>query len=191
MAKYEQKTKTINGLTGEITGLESIIYETRPMAKEPPYIKMYINDLAMMQGLSKTETDILYSVSSVVDYDGIIQITTYTKNKIINNLKIKPSTFANSLNKLVGKMILQRLPGAPRQIFTLNPYFFGKGEWKDIIEQRKAFVVQITRAYGLTANSVDITSFFETIEKRKRDPNTVDLLSGKTDNETNQSEKRV
>ena len=72
----------------------------------------------------------------------------------------------------------------PRQVFTLNPYFFGKGDWKDIIEQRKAFVVQITKAYGISLPSgTNTISFFETFEKLKRDPNTVDLISGKTDKE--------
>lgn len=186
MPKYQQTTKTMDGLTGEITQIDSLIYETIKLPKEPPYIKMYINDLGMMQGLSKTETEVLYCVSSTVDYDGVIQITTYTKNKIIKNLGIKPSTFANALNKLISKIILQRAPDAPRQVFTLNPYFFGKGDWKDIIEQRKAFVVQITRAYGLNLpNGVSTTSFFETYERLKRDPNTIDLLSGKTDKEMN------
>jgi hypothetical protein len=182
--KFQNTVNTIDGLTGEIIQSDTTTYESTKLPKEPAYIKMYINDLGTWQGLTKTETEVLHAVASTVDYDGIIQITTYTKNKIVKRLGIKASTFANAMNKLISKMILQRAIDAPRQVFTLNPYFFGKGDWKDIIEQRKAFVVQITKAYGISLPSgTNTISFFETFEKLKRDPNTVDLISGKTEKE--------
>lgn len=170
MTKFRSTLKTVDGLTGEVTQLESSVYESIKLPKEPPYIKMYINDLGHQQGLTKAETEVLHSIAGTVDYDGIIQVTTYTKNKIIKNLGLKPSTFANALNTLINKMIIQRAPDAPRQVFILNPYLFGKGDWKDIIEQRKAFVVQITKAYGLNlGKDVSTTSFFQVLSKKSQE----------------------
>ena len=163
MSKLVHEKTVINNLTGEITHSETHSVSITRLDKEPPYVKMYINDIGVWQGLTKTETDILYRLSATVDYDGIIQVTTFTKKKICATLGIKSQSFANSVSRLVAKMILQRVPDAPLQVFTLNPYWFGRGDWKDILEQRKAFVVQITKAYGmeLPANSVNGISFIE------------------------------
>lgn len=149
MSKFVQTTMKTDTITGEILERTESVFTTVKLDKEPPFVKMYINDLGTWQGLTKTETEVLYKITSTVDYEGIIQVTTYTKNKICDSLGIKPQTFANAIGKLVSTMILQRVDGASKQVFTLNPYFFGRGDWKDIIEQRKAFVIQITKAYGM------------------------------------------
>lgn len=167
MAKFVHESMTVNQLTGEIIESNQSVFQTKKLEKEPPYVKMYINDLGSWQGLSTSETDVLYQIASTVDYDGIIQVTTYTKNKIIARLGIAPSTFANALAKLAKKMIIQRVPNV-RQVFTLNPYLFGKGDWKDILEKRKAFVIQFTKAYGMELpGNIDPVSFLTIQEQFK------------------------
>lgn len=160
MSKFVQTSTKVDTLTGEVLERTESVFNTVKLDKEPAFVKMYINDLGSWQGLTKTETDVLYKITSTVDYEGIIQVTTYTKTRICAALGIKPQTFANAISKLVSKFILQRVENAPKQVFTLNPYFFGRGDWKDIIEQRKAFVVQITKAYGMQLpKSINPVSF--------------------------------
>lgn len=137
-----------NDLTGEITHSETHVIKVNRLDKEPPYVKMYINDIGMWQGLSAGETSILYQVSSAVDYEGIVSLSKYHKDKIKNLLKVSDGFIRNTLSKLVAKHILLKTD-AYSGVYKLNPYWFGKGDWKDIIEQRKAFVIQITKAYGM------------------------------------------
>ena len=164
MSKFVHESTVIDQLSGEVLNSNRSVFETTKLDKEPPFVKMYINDLGTWQGLSQCETDVLYQITSTVDYDGIIQVTTYTKNKIVARLGIAQSTFANALSKLISKFIIQRVPGV-RQVFTLNPYFFGRGDWKDIVEQRKAFVIQFTRAYGMPLpKEINAVSFISVLE---------------------------
>lgn len=171
MVKFVSTSTKTDTLTGEILERTQNVFSSQKLDKEPAFVKMYINDLGAWQGLTKTETELLYKLTGTVDYDGIIQVTTYTKNKICLALKIKPQSFANALSTLVSKLILQRLEGAPKQVFTLNPFYFGKGDWKDIIEQRKAFVIQITKAYGMELpahiNPQSFISYKTDIDKHK------------------------
>jgi hypothetical protein len=169
MAKYVNTFSVTDHLTGEILEDTRSIFSVEKLNKEPAYVKMYISDLGAWQGLSKTESDVLYQIASTVDYEGIIQVTTFTKNKIVKRLGIANSTFANAMSKLVSKLIIQRVDGM-RQVFTLNPYLFGKGDWKDIIEQRKAFVIQFTKAYGMEIpkdiNPISFLAVQESLEAR-------------------------
>lgn len=168
MTKLVHERTVVNNLTGEITKSDVYIDSTTPVGREPAYIKMYFADLAMWHGLTKTESDVLHAITGTVDYEGVVQLTTFMKKKIIARLGIAPSTFANCLTKLLEKQIIFRIPDA-KQVFNLNPFLFGRGDWKDILEQRKAFCVQITKSYGLpmpeTKNMASFSTFKKTIEK--------------------------
>jgi len=158
------KTNTItNDITGEVLTSESQAITINKLDKEPPYVKMYINDIGLWQGLSAGETAILYQVSSAVDYDGIVALSKYHKDKIKKILKVSDGFIRNTVTKLVAKHILLKTE-AYSGVYKLNPYWFGKGDWKDIIEQRKAFVIQLTKSYGmpLPEGAVNGISFVET-----------------------------
>jgi hypothetical protein len=166
MSRLIKSSTIMNDLTGEVTHSETHVINVKPLDKEPPYVKMYINDIGIWQGLSPGETAILYQVSSAVDYDGIVSLSKYHKDKIKKILDVSDGFIRNTLTKLVAKHILLKTE-AYSGVYKLNPYWFGKGDWKDIIEQRKAFVVQITKAYGmpLPENSINGISFVEINKK--------------------------
>lgn len=172
MSKLIHERTVINNLTGEISKSDTFIETTTSIGREPAYIKMYFADLALWHGLSKSESDVLHAITGTVDYDGILQITSFMKAKIIGRLGIAPSTFANCLAKLLDKQIILRIPNA-RQVFNLNPFLFGRGDWKDILEQRKAFCVQITKTYGMPApdskNLMTFSSFKKSVEKTEQE----------------------
>lgn len=158
-ARFVTERTVTDNLTGEITHSETHVIKTTQLGKEPAYVKMYINDIGLWQGLSGGETSVLYQIASAVDYDGIVSLTKYHKDKIKAVLKVSDGFIRNTLTKLVAKHILLKTE-AYSGVYKLNPYWFGKGDWKDIMEQRKAFVIQITRAYGMELpNEVDPVSF--------------------------------
>lgn len=169
MAKLVNERTIVNHLTGEIVHSETHTIQINRLEKEPPYVKMYINDIGVWQGLSSGETSILYSVSSAVDYDGVVHISTYLKAKIKKQLGVTDGFIRNTIVKLAAKHILLK-SGDFKSVYKLNPYWFGKGDWKDIIEQRKAFVVQITKAYGMPMpqdiNPVSFLSVKKSIENK-------------------------
>ncbi len=187
MTKLIHERTVTDELTGEITMHEKHVMNVSRLEKEPPYVKMYINDIGLWQGLSQGETAILYQVSSAVDYDGIVSLSKYHKDKIKNLLNVSDGFIRNTLTKLVAKHILLRTE-AYTGVFKLNPYWFGKGDWKDIIEQRKAFVIQITKAYGMeipkdAQDGVSFKAISDGIQKQKTlptdaDTKTIDMFDG-------------
>ena len=161
MSKLISERTVTNELTGEIIHSEKHVLNISKLDKEPPYVKMYINDIGLWQGLTSGETSILHLVSSSVDYDGIVSLTKYHKDKIKKALNVSDGFIRNTLTKLVSRNILLKTD-AYSGVYKLNPYWFGKGDWKDIIEQRKAFVIQITKAYGMELpKNINPVSFIE------------------------------
>lgn len=163
---------TTDGLTGEILTSQQHTLKIERLQKEPPFVKMYINDIGLWEGLSGGETSILYFVSSAVDYDGVVSVSPYLKGKIKAQLKVSDGFIRNTLVKLTAKHILIKSTEYTG-VYKLNPYWFGKGDWKDIIEQRKAFVIQITKAYGMEIprdiNPVSFLTVKESINKTEQE----------------------
>lgn len=171
MSKLVTERTVINELTGEVTHAERHIISTERLDREPPYIKMYIQDIGHWQGLTSGETAILHLVSSTVDYDGVVTLSKYAKDKIKKTLGVTDGFIRNTISKLVSKSMLLKTEDYSG-VYKLNPFWFGRGEWKDILEQRKAFVVQITRAYGVelpksAADGVTFLNVQEAIEKHR------------------------
>ena len=54
--------------TGEVIRSTSNVTELRPLPKEPPYIKLYIEDLSRILGLANSE--ILLYIAAFIGYDG-------------------------------------------------------------------------------------------------------------------------
>lgn len=189
MAKLITERTVIDGLSGEVTHSERQIINTSRLDKEPPYIKMYIQDIGHWQGLSAGETAILHLVSSTVDYEGVVHLSKYAKDKIKKTLSVTDGFVRNTISKLVSKSILLKTENYSG-VYKLNPFWFGRGEWKDILEQRKAFVVQITKAYGmeLPPSARDGVTFLdiqkkieEKSSKPSRDPFTMDFINAQSD----------
>lgn len=169
MSKLVSQRTVINQLTGEVLHSEKQVINVSKLDKEPPFVKMYINDIAMWQGLSSGEASILHHISSSVDYDGVVSLAKYHKDKIKDSLNVSDGFIRNTLSKLVSKNILLKTEKYSG-VYKLNPYWFGRGDWKDIIEQRKAFVIQITKAYGMELppefNPVSFLSVQQEVEKQ-------------------------
>lgn len=106
---------------------------------EPPYIKLYIQDILYLSDMPKqyvavTEA-LLKRVSYAGDEDGMcVTLVPRTKENICKELGWKNiQTLDNALQKLIKGKIIERVD---RSIYRFNPYLFGKGDWQDIARLR-------------------------------------------------------
>lgn len=103
-------------------------------SEEPNYIKLYLEDISYFYEIPKSSSDLVYELFNYVTYNTHeIIINMSIKKKIALILKTSVSTIDNNLTKLVKKGIISRVD---KGVFILNPYLFGKGDWKSIKELR-------------------------------------------------------
>lgn len=122
----------VDGGTGELMELEHSVGTRTIHSSEPPFVKLYITDVLYMQDMPKGLTNVVYALLDQATYakKGLrISISTGFKNEICEQLGIPRQTLNNALVKLCKGKILRRIDTG---LYELNPYFFGRGEWKDI-----------------------------------------------------------
>lgn len=127
----EVTTNSVDLETGEVKS--SVNHREQIVAREPDYIKLYIEDLVKLKDLPKATNDILYNILKRMNYDNEIVLVSHNKKKIADELGIKLNTIDQSLMKLTNKGVLTRVA---RGVYIANPYLFGRGKWQDIKELR-------------------------------------------------------
>lgn len=131
MGKIFQETHTTNNITGEV------ISETKVKgfrADEPSYIKLYLKDISYLYDLPATAGNLLHELLNYVTYGtNRIVLNAAIKKEICNITGLAKQTLSNRLQDLVTKGILER---EDIGVFKLNPYLFGRGDWKTIRELR-------------------------------------------------------
>lgn len=131
MRKAIEVTQTVDYETGEV---KSQSVTRRYRGDEPSYIKVYLQDISYLHGLPTTAGDLMHELLNYVTYGTQeIVLTSVIKKCIAGNLSIAMKTLDNRLQDLVKKGIIDRVG---QGTFTLNPYLFGKGDWKTILELR-------------------------------------------------------
>ena len=106
---------------------------------EPNYIKLYIDDILYLKDLPTKLGNVLnallpYAVYAKEDRGVEIFLNSAIKRRIISDIGYKSlGSLDNALSQLVSGEILYR---HERGVYELNPYLFGKGEWKDIAKRR-------------------------------------------------------
>jgi hypothetical protein len=123
-------------LTGELLSLTTEVTDINTIPAEPNYLKLYIDDLGLLNKLSGGETRALIHIAALANYDGEMVLPLAIKKRIAESAGVKVATISDTLTKLIGKGIIKRLDAT---LYVLNPDLFAKGKWRDIREQRKAF----------------------------------------------------
>ena len=125
--------KVIDRETGEILHEEHIT--ERKCESEPDFIKLYIDDLGTLMGLTPAEMGLALNMAKNMTYaddelGSCVFMTGLLKKKICETVGIKNNTVINRLLlQLKNKGIIYRVD---RSVYRMNPYFFGRGTWKDI-----------------------------------------------------------
>lgn len=131
MRKAIEVTERIDNTTGEV--ITSTVVK-RFKGDEPNYIKVYLEDISYLHGLPTATSDVLQELLKYVTYGTQeIILNAVAKKRIVEATGLAMQTLNNKLQELLKAGIIDRVAVGT---FVLNPYLFGKGDWKTINELR-------------------------------------------------------
>lgn len=144
MKKIVQQTKVekVDFETGEIQQSESVT--TYRIPQEPPFVKVYLNDICALNNVPESEQRILTYMLQKMDYEGIATFTPRYRKKICEDLNIMPKTLNNVISELGSKGLIHILG---RGEYELNPNYFGRGSWEEIFRKRATGEFSLTIKY--------------------------------------------
>jgi len=132
---YEKEEISTDYVTGEVKQKNTTQISKMPV--EPPFVKLYIDDVIKLKDLPKGNSKLLYQLVRLLNYEGQVILNGSIKNIIAERLGIKKQSIDNILNNLVKKDIIKRYATG---IYLLNPSLFAKGEWSDIRKLRNKYI---------------------------------------------------
>ena len=135
-------THVVDHETGAIVSAEQTNVVRIP--REPPYVKMYIEDLSHLMGLSAGAQAVLLELAGKVDFDGIVTIAKGTRERIAEKTGLTEPTVRNRVSDLVKAGVLKK--GGYCE-YELNPNLFAKGEWHEIHKRRQNFNLEFKIRY--------------------------------------------
>jgi hypothetical protein len=97
--------------------------------KEPPYVKLYLQDLARLNGLNTTEQKLVNELVYNMGYNNIVPAYKPVKEMIAIKLGVAYCTIDEAIKSLHKKGILIR---RARGMYVMDPNIFGRGSWKDV-----------------------------------------------------------
>jgi len=140
-------TEIIDKNTGEIEGekISSISYD-----REPDFVKMYIEDLGKILGLSGTTNSVLLSLLSKMNYDGEVLMNALIKKAVAERSKCKIDTVQHAITTLCEQNIFIK---KANNYYLVNPHYFARGKWEDIRQ------IRMTISYDKNGRAVQKTEF--------------------------------
>lgn len=130
--------QTINHETGEITSRTTVFQFDR----EPNYIKLYFDCLGVVlgnDGLNTCFNDMLVEVLALGSYanDGQhVVLNAYNKKIVCERTGKSIRRLEQAIKTWSDNGVLKRVA---RGTYQINPWIFGKGEWRDISTLRATF----------------------------------------------------
>jgi len=109
------------------------LYTVSTRREEPTTVKMYDDAPLLMRGLTTAARTVLYTLLVVADSNNICALNAAAKKRIAEETGMGIRTIDNRLQELVKSGIIDRVALGT---FVLNPYLFGKGDWKTITALR-------------------------------------------------------
>ncbi len=143
--KYYETVRTTLGPHGEIQEFESA--QVFQMNVEPPFFKVYIEDICLLHEVSIVASGILYELASKMGFDNVVSLGPSVKKRMCERLEIKSQTLENNLGVLVKKGLIHRIGKGE---FELNPNLFAKGDWIAISKRRLEFFKKVQAAKKAT-----------------------------------------
>lgn len=132
----EETHRVVDDLTGELLSMTTATTDINTVPTEPNYLKLYIDDLGLLNKLSGGETRALIHIAAIANYDGEVILPLLIKKRIAEKAGVKTQAISDTIVKLINKGILKRLG---TMVYILNPDLFARGKWREIRERRKTF----------------------------------------------------
>lgn len=128
----QMTTETLDHETGEVK--EHTTTKVYSLPKEPPFIKVYLEDISKIYELPNNSSGVFYELLRRLDYEGYITLNSTIKTIICDRTGYKPQSLNNYLSSLVKKGLLKKVG---RGVFSPDPHLFGRGDWKSISKMRE------------------------------------------------------
>jgi DNA-binding MarR family transcriptional regulator len=101
--------------------------------EEPDFIKLYLDDILYYHDIPRSINPILQVFLKNMNYQNKLILNSSLKKHMAEEVKLTVASIDKAISKLVkGNLLIREDIG----IFLFNPYLFGRGEWKDIVEIR-------------------------------------------------------
>lgn len=129
--------ESIDVTTGKV--IEKKTDSTFSIPSEPPYIKLYLQDILYLSDLPKTHDKVLIALLKSATWASaelgmVVTLSAGLKRLMAQRLQLKnPRSINNVITDFVKADILKRIETG---VYQLNPYLFGRGDWADIAELR-------------------------------------------------------
>jgi hypothetical protein len=134
---YTETNTLKDSETGEVVSHQSNVVNLKPRLIEPPFVKMYVNDICnLVQIKSDAQKSLLLALLRKLDYDGYITISRRFKDQMCKEFDIKDQTLKNRIGLLLKTDVLKRTGTSE---FMVNPDYFAMGSWEDICANKLNF----------------------------------------------------
>lgn len=140
---YSRITEVANPETGEvkIAQKDNVVR----MPTEPPYVKMYIEDLGNILGLTTGCKNLVYCLVHSMGYDGVVSITKGKREKFAESIGVKEGVIKNQITKLCKSGAIKRIATGD---YEMNPNYFAKGDWPEIRKRQNDFKLSVKYKNG-------------------------------------------
>lgn len=152
-------TQTVINTSGEILNVEQHL--SIPVGDEPPYYKVYLQDLSNVLGLAPAEHMVWEVLCSNMSFNNIVVLIKPIKDMLVETTGRKYETIRAAIKSLVAKGLLMR---QARAVYMVNPKYAARGKWQDI----KALRMTIDyNAKGRNIEVKKITKKFIEVEEHR------------------------
>ena len=170
----QQVDRIIDSETGEV--IQQDRKESLAVGKEPNYYKVYINDLANLQGLNPTEKMVFEMLSANMTFDNLIVLIKPIKEKLVKITGKEFETIKKAIQGLAKKKVLLK---EERACYRVNPKYVAKGKWEDIKALR--LVIEYSeRGREISIEKVTPYHIEYKVNDRKEILNIEDIPNGQT-----------
>jgi hypothetical protein len=97
--------------------------------KEPAYVKVYMEDIGRLNGLTPNEQKLINELVFNMGYNNIVPSYKPVKQEIARRLQCSLEAINKSVQGLYTKGVLIR---KARGFYIMDPNLFGRGSWQDI-----------------------------------------------------------
>lgn len=120
-------TKEVITRDGELLNVEQ--HMSIPVGDEPPYYKVYLQDLSNVLGLAPAEHAVWEVLCSNMSFTNIVVLIKPIKDMLVKATGKKYETIRAAIKSLVAKGLLVR---QARAVYMVNPKYAARGKWQDI-----------------------------------------------------------
>ncbi len=124
---YVREVSQVETVHGEI--VSSVRQQIGAFEKEPPYVKLYLEDIGRLNNLSGSEQKVLNELVLSMGYNNVVPSYKPVKEMIAAKIGMQYNTLDKAIKELNRKGILIR---KARGLYIMDPNLFGRGQWKDV-----------------------------------------------------------